>query len=223
MDNNYCGAKTRSGQPCRGKRMPNGRCRMHGGGSLGGIASPNFKHGRYSKYLPSRLAERYQEAVKDPELLALREEIALVEARIHDLMGRVDAGEAGSLWKETQRIYTDLRQAISKGDANAMATALDRMGEIIENGRGDYAAWSEIYKLIEQRRRLAESERKRLIDMEQMISSERAMVMISNISNLIHENVTDRVALVRIAEGLRKLVGSPENNKVIKRDQGVNL
>lgn len=26
-----CGAKTRSGQPCRSQAMPNGRCRMHGG------------------------------------------------------------------------------------------------------------------------------------------------------------------------------------------------
>jgi len=30
-----CGAKTRSGAPCRSAAMPNGRCRMHGGGSPG--------------------------------------------------------------------------------------------------------------------------------------------------------------------------------------------
>jgi len=29
--------------------MPNGRCRLHGGRSLRGIASPTFKTGRYSK------------------------------------------------------------------------------------------------------------------------------------------------------------------------------
>lgn len=28
--------------------MENGRCRMHGGKSLGGIASPRFVHGWYS-------------------------------------------------------------------------------------------------------------------------------------------------------------------------------
>lgn len=27
----HCGAKTRSGQPCKSQAMPNGRCRMHGG------------------------------------------------------------------------------------------------------------------------------------------------------------------------------------------------
>lgn len=30
-----CGARTRSGRPCRGPAMPNGRCRMHGGPSTG--------------------------------------------------------------------------------------------------------------------------------------------------------------------------------------------
>jgi hypothetical protein len=30
-----CGARTRSGAPCRGLPMPNGRCRMHGGCSTG--------------------------------------------------------------------------------------------------------------------------------------------------------------------------------------------
>ena len=27
-----CGARTRNGTPCRSPAMPNGRCRMHGGG-----------------------------------------------------------------------------------------------------------------------------------------------------------------------------------------------
>jgi len=39
-----CGAKcrTKSGAPCLGWAMPNGRCRMHGG------VSGTFKHGRCS-------------------------------------------------------------------------------------------------------------------------------------------------------------------------------
>jgi hypothetical protein len=44
-----CGAKTRAGGKCRAPAMPNGRCRMHGGCSLAGAASPRFKHGLYTK------------------------------------------------------------------------------------------------------------------------------------------------------------------------------
>jgi hypothetical protein len=45
-----CGARTRAGTPCKGLAMMNGRCRLHGGRSLRGIAHPNYKHGRRSKY-----------------------------------------------------------------------------------------------------------------------------------------------------------------------------
>lgn len=50
MSSNICGARTKSGNPCQNLPMKNGRCRMHGGLSLKGIASKRFKHGKYSKY-----------------------------------------------------------------------------------------------------------------------------------------------------------------------------
>jgi hypothetical protein len=43
-----CGAKTRSGHPCRSAAMRNGRCRMHGGASPGaprGERHGMFRHG----------------------------------------------------------------------------------------------------------------------------------------------------------------------------------
>jgi hypothetical protein len=51
-----CGAKTRSGTPCKGPAMANGRCRMHGGKStcprtpegLERSRNANLKHGLYS-------------------------------------------------------------------------------------------------------------------------------------------------------------------------------
>ncbi len=58
-----CNAKTRAGPPCKNWGMRNGRCRMHGGKSYGGIASPQFKHGWYStdpiyRYLRLRIERR---------------------------------------------------------------------------------------------------------------------------------------------------------------------
>ncbi len=47
-----CNAKTRAGTPCKNWGMRNGRCRMHGGKSYGGHASPRLVHGWYSEYFP---------------------------------------------------------------------------------------------------------------------------------------------------------------------------
>ena len=44
-----CGAKTRSGQPCRNPAMANGRCRMHGGKSLSGKDHGRYIHGAYTQ------------------------------------------------------------------------------------------------------------------------------------------------------------------------------
>jgi hypothetical protein len=51
-----CGARTRSGNPCKSPAMANGRCRMHGGKSTGPrtveglerMRSAKMKHGLYS-------------------------------------------------------------------------------------------------------------------------------------------------------------------------------
>ncbi|WP_083219387.1 HGGxSTG domain-containing protein [Bradyrhizobium icense] len=45
-----CGAKTRSGKPCRSPAMANGRCRMHGGPSPGAPKGNRnaYKHGRFT-------------------------------------------------------------------------------------------------------------------------------------------------------------------------------
>lgn len=58
-----CGAKTRSGKPCKNGAMNNGRCRMHGGKSTGAPPEKmksnqnSKKHGFFSKYIPKETLE----------------------------------------------------------------------------------------------------------------------------------------------------------------------
>jgi len=58
-----CGAKTRSGKPCKNWAMKNGRCRMHGGKSTGPPPEKMKKnsnartHGLFAKYLPGETLE----------------------------------------------------------------------------------------------------------------------------------------------------------------------
>ena len=47
-----CGARTRSGRPCRCPAMPNGKCRIHGGLSPGaprGEANGNYRDGYWTR------------------------------------------------------------------------------------------------------------------------------------------------------------------------------
>jgi len=62
-----CGARTRSGEPCRqaagwGTDHPGvGRCKLHGGATPRGLQSPHFRHGPRCRYLAPVLKARDEE------------------------------------------------------------------------------------------------------------------------------------------------------------------
>jgi hypothetical protein len=160
--------------------------------------------------LPTRLLESYDLAFNDSEILALRHELAVCDARIGDLLGRVDTGEAGSLWRNLRESYSDLLAANASGDMGQAATALNDIGRLIGRGQSDYAAWHEVLIVIEQRRRLAESEQKRLVAMKAMIPSERAAVLFTRIGSAIKTIVKDEGERRALAREFRVIVMQSE-------------
>lgn len=199
-----CGAKTRSGTPCRMAAMPNGRCKLHGGKSLGGMAAPALKHGRYSKYLPERMLDHYHQAAEDATLLELRADIALVDTRLADVLRRVDTGESGKLWTRAAETFENFRGAGQNVEQARLA--LEQLGELLRRGQGDWAAWEEVSRLLEQRRRMVESERRYLVEQNQMISRDQAMLLIGALTTVIREHVTDRDTLTAISSDFNRLL-----------------
>jgi hypothetical protein len=87
-----CGARTRQknadGSPKLCEKAGSGaggRCRMHGGASLGGMAAGQFKHGRRSKYLVGDALERFRDAMDDRQLMKIRQDVALIESMLTGL------------------------------------------------------------------------------------------------------------------------------------------
>ena len=162
-----CKARSkRSGQRCLKHASP-GRevCHIHGGGSLRGADHPRFKTGRYSKFLPDRLAERYHRALADPGILRLDDEIALVDAQLQvRLEGLPTAG-------------------MSKATAAA------------------------VRDLIEQRRKLVDTERRRLMDEERVVTVERLMLLMTAIIDIIRRHVPSPEVRAKISDELRLLAG----------------
>jgi hypothetical protein len=202
-----CGAKNKqNGGACQNAPViGRTRCRMHGGKSLVGSACPHYRTGRYSAYVPERLRERYQQAETDQELLSLRGEVALVDARLADLLSRVDTGESGALWAELRRAYRAFTKARQAGDDQT--TALARVEHLIERAGQDHQAWAEIGTLIEQRRKLAESESKRMATLQQMLTTEQALSMVRAIVDIVTRHVPDRQALSAIIVDLQRIAG----------------
>jgi len=206
-----CQGKSRTtGLPCGNYAAPGSTyCKFHGGHARKGIMNPAYKDGKYSKFLPKRLQARYLEAFHDEKLLENRESLALMDTRLQDVLKRVDTGEAGKIWSTLRQTYKDLRQAMRVQDAALTSTKLQELDDLIGRGLADYAAWGEVYKILELRRGFAESERKRLVEMNQMITAERAMLLVSAIVQAIKKYVLDKTILYRLMLEIRRLVSIP--------------
>lgn len=202
-----CGAKKRGGGFCQSPVLSGGtgRCWLHGGKTPSGPASPHFKTGRYSRHLPGRLLTRYDESRKDETLLDLREEVSLTDARVADLLTKVDTGESGAKWKALRKAHLELMDAITSGDSVMLTASVRAIGRMIEDGNRENDLWIEIFAAVEQRRRLVESERKRLEQMEQLVTVSEMMVLASALLSSIQTHVTDRRALAAISNDFARL------------------
>lgn len=198
-----CGAKTRSGGVCQNAPMPNGRCRMHGGKSLSGAAHPNFRTGRYSKYLPQRLLERYNDGLNDPDLLTLADDISLLTARLEELLQKIDSNDTGAGWKLVKATYAKLKTAIKAGDALNTAQRMNELERQINTSTTEWALWGEISLVLEQRRRLVETERRLLVEHDRVVTVDQLMIMVGALQEVIRTHVHDRNTLAAIASDIR--------------------
>ena len=106
-DSRRCTATSkRSGLRC--KRFASvGRevCSVHGGKSLRGVSHPGFRHGRYSKALPARLSKEFRKLLADPNLVGLRDELALLDVRIQQCVQARD-------WVAIERLLESRRRLV---------------------------------------------------------------------------------------------------------------
>lgn len=204
-----CGCPTRQGDHTPCQRWPakgRTRCKLHGGATLVGPAHGRYQNGRYSDYLPERMAVKYREAQKDPNLLSLHDEVSLIDSRLADLLKRVDTGESGEMWGTLKKEWQEFLLVRASGDIPKMHTSIGRLDAIMDRAITDHLAWAEISEKLEARRKLVESEQKRLISMRQMVTQEQALLLIGAITDIITRNVTDKHALSQIIVELQQIM-----------------
>lgn len=216
-----CGSRLRRrpGEVCHVRAlMPNGRCRIHGGVSLSGPASPRYKDGRTSRYsVPPAIQPLLEYAANDRDLLSMRQEVEMLTARMMELSERLtpEGGADYMTYIGTVRATFDALEAgVKSGKADRMIAALEAHRaavhgavETILGGEKTWAAWT---VLSERRQRLVESEQRRMVALGQMIPADRAYQMVQRITESIARNVPDRRALTLILADLRRLLAADQ-------------
>jgi hypothetical protein len=109
------------------------------------MASGTFRTGRYSKFLPKKLAERYRNALMDPDAKSHKDELALIDSKMSELLESLEGPE----------------------DTN----------------------WTDIWGLVELRRRVLESETRRMKDAADAIPIEELLILTRYIGDTIQRAV----------------------------------
>lgn len=218
-----CKAKAKTtGERCTQPVAP-GRevCRFHGGHSPRGFAHPSTTHGRISKDLPTRMAANFQAALADPALIELRGEAALLESRLADLLARVDTGEAGELWLKMSAAATAFTAASRAGQSAEALQAARDMADLAGKGRADWMSWSDVLRTVEALRRVKDSERKRIESAHNVLTADRAMLLVAALTDAVRRHVSDRKTLDLIGREIGRLVDSgPAGNGALDDPRG---
>lgn len=213
-----CGAKTRDWNPpdcwrrCTQSRVDadNNRCRQHGGEAERGVAAHNFKTGRYSKYLPDALGQRMDDFMKDPDIASVREDLALADVRLSMKLEEMETSEVGKKWEELQEEIDVLDNALMNGDTATATAALQRVQEIVDEGAEREEQWDEVFEIMEAKRKLAETENKRVKASSNTLTVEEASMLVDMMVSMMRD-VADRYdlpkqALQDINEATRNLL-----------------
>jgi hypothetical protein len=210
-----CGAKNRNGTACRRPASANGRCNLHGGKALAGIASPVYSGKGRSRYVPKRWEKTYGEAIDDPDLLSLRPDLARVDAQIDEAVALLpDDGEEAQTFHSFLSHFAAARnfhraannpQAKEEERAEAetsfwqafeSASFLYQEGMQYRQVEADQRAI--LAELTESRRRLVDSETKRVTAAVQSMEVGQVRAILWALLDILRREIADKKALMRV-------------------------
>lgn len=203
----------RTRERCKGPAMlgsPNQKCRMHGGdGSHSiGVADHSFKSGRYSRYLPTQLDQLYREALSNPELIEMGDHIALLEARMQEMLATSSAGDPVPKWSDIAEVFAEVTMVVLGGEHSKVTAALERMQKVIDGGMKWDTTWNQIGGIMEQLRKLTDTEVKRKKELNQMVPVERVVAMMAAVASAVKRNVKDPEQIAAVYRELSVLHGT---------------
>lgn len=177
-----------------------GYCKNHGGKTLKGLAHPNTRTGKHSKYqyLPSpAMIERAEELTRD--IVDMLDESIRINATIETIfIERLGTGESLEAWASISWIIGDLDLAVEEEDWDRVKSAIDQLRKARDAGRGFYAVTKDVMRTQEAARKLIETAVKARKDRSETYTQETYNWMLGKLVHIIRTNVTDRPTLERI-------------------------
>jgi hypothetical protein len=210
--NVICGAKKRDGSPCQKPPMHGAtRCRLHGGATPKGIASPHYKGLDRSTHLPRGLALIFEQMASNPDLLSVRSDVALIDALIANKLPKLEEGESAQHWEMAIKLISKARVAYKSEQYGQLEECLHELEALADDRRLYYATEQEVQSQLELRRKLVDTENKILYNKEKSLTAEQAMLLVGALLESVRRNVKDANALNAIQSDFWQLTAVPQD------------
>lgn len=196
-------------------RMGNGRCKIHGGRSLKGAASPTWKDGNRSIYrrrVAGHLTERVEQLRHDPELTHHRTSIAQLDAMLEELWTHYEESWDPQLARRCQATYRAIEAA---NDANNRPRAMELFATLGQQLGALVSVTNQSEKIVRylaERRRHADSETRRKLAENLVFSLEEAHTFYTALGVAINKHVTDPEEKRAVLDEIAAVAGSARPN-----------
>jgi len=202
-----CKMIKRNGERCRNPvRKGWTVCHYHGAGfpsNPGGLNNKQIVSGRHTPHLPSRLVETYLNYANSPEHLSMADELALLDTRMAELLTRLDTSDVKRAWLKVRHARQLLNGVDS--DDKRLDDAIGLLDEATGIKGEDAEIWDEICAIVEERRKVADSERKRVTDAQQVMTYEKANMLVAFLMSSVQTHVQDPQVLRAIADDMKRV------------------
>jgi hypothetical protein len=169
-------------------------------------------NGRRGPFVPLSIVEMYEESIVDEQLVELREDIAVAEARCRQLLKQIKESPHDNL-SFIELLKTNLEQnltAVKRGSCT-YPELVNNVKTLLDEKVSEKILWNEYYKVTELKRKLVAAESKRLTDLGW--TPEKVFAIVQEISKIIKPLITDD----NLAVFFRQLAENPLfNNQQFK-------
>jgi predicted nucleic acid-binding Zn-ribbon protein len=187
-------------------------CRFHGGASLKGVEHPNWKDGKYSKYVPANLAEGYKRFRRDDDRVSVEEELDLARLILAEQFRGMGDGASGENWKEARKSYAKALNLSRRGKLEEFRDEMRNLGGILSRGDEAVAHAETALRTMDKIRKLVDTERQIRVDRQEYITRSFALIMFGKLLESIEKHVlpldNGKQAVGAIAESVEGMVGS---------------
>src|SRR5262249_17541273 len=140
---------------------------------------------------PADLDKLYVDAVSNPDLIDMSDNIALLEAKIQQTLMTATAGEPVPKWSDLREAFSFIVPALLDNNVDKKNAAIESMFKLFDAGIKWDTTWATIMPIMEQLRKLTETEVKRKKELHQMIPVERVIVLMGELGRIVKRNVTN--------------------------------